>query len=39
MGDDVRFLGRRWGQRDEWIVGVVWATWLLVLSVLGTGKR
>ncbi|KFH41859.1 metalloreductase-like protein [Hapsidospora chrysogenum ATCC 11550] len=39
MGDDVRFLGRhRLGQRDEWIVGVVWATWLLVLSVLGTGR-
>ncbi|KAF5660735.1 ferric cupric reductase transmembrane component 2 [Fusarium heterosporum] len=38
LGEDVYFWGTYWGQRDEWVLGVVWTVWLLVLSVLGTGK-
>lgn len=38
MGDDVYFRGRHWGQRDEWVVGLSWTAWLLVLCVLGTGS-
>lgn len=38
MGDDVYFAGGHWGQRDEWIFGVVWMGWLLALCVVGTGK-
>ncbi|KAF4976886.1 hypothetical protein FZEAL_6508 [Fusarium zealandicum] len=38
MGEDVYFLGSRWGQRDEWILGVSWTAWMVVLCVCGTGK-
>ncbi|VUC23663.1 unnamed protein product [Clonostachys rosea] len=38
MGDDVVFLNDNWGQRDEWVLGIAWTIWLLLLSVLGTGK-
>ncbi|KAI0008233.1 metalloreductase Fre8 [Xylariaceae sp. FL0662B] len=38
LGDDILFLGQSWGQRDEMIVGIGWATWLILLCVLGTGK-
>ena len=38
MGDDVYFMGAHWGHRDEWIFGLVWTAWLLVLSVRGTGN-
>ncbi|EXA52431.1 hypothetical protein FOVG_00723 [Fusarium oxysporum f. sp. pisi HDV247] len=38
LGEDVVFMGRHWGQRDEWVLGTAWAVWLLVLSVRGTGK-
>ncbi|CAG9941318.1 unnamed protein product [Clonostachys rosea f. rosea IK726] len=38
MGDDVVFLNDSWGQRDEWVLGIAWTVWLLLLSVLGTGK-
>ncbi|SPJ81658.1 related to ferric reductase [Fusarium torulosum] len=38
LGEDVWFLGSHWGQRDEWILGVAWTVWLLVLSIHGTGK-
>ncbi|KAM0353636.1 hypothetical protein ACHAPU_001649 [Fusarium lateritium] len=38
LGEDVAFLGTRWGQRDEWVLGIAWTVWLLVLSILGTGK-
>ncbi|KAI5863704.1 metalloreductase Fre8 [Durotheca rogersii] len=37
LGDDVVFLGTRWGQRDQIIVGICWAAWLLFLCVIGTG--
>ncbi|POR35904.1 Putative metalloreductase AIM14 [Tolypocladium paradoxum] len=36
--DDVYFAGAHWGQRDEWILGLAWTTWLLALCVLDTGK-
>ncbi|EXL50225.1 hypothetical protein FOCG_10259 [Fusarium oxysporum f. sp. radicis-lycopersici 26381] len=38
LGEDVVFMGRHWGQRDEWVLGTAWTVWLLVLSVRGTGK-
>ncbi|KAF4340458.1 ferric cupric reductase transmembrane component 2 [Fusarium beomiforme] len=38
LGEDVYFIGSHWGQRDEWILGIAWTLWLLVLSVHGTGK-
>lgn len=38
FGDDVVFLGVSWGQRDEWLLGLGWMSWLLVLCVLGTGE-
>lgn len=38
LGEDVWFMGSHWGQRDEWVVGIAWTLWLLVLSVHGTGK-
>uniref|UniRef100_A0A0D2XA13 Ferric oxidoreductase domain-containing protein n=1 Tax=Fusarium oxysporum (strain Fo5176) TaxID=660025 RepID=A0A0D2XA13_FUSOF len=39
LGEDVVFMGRHWGQRDEWVLGTAWTVWLLVLSVRGTGKE
>ncbi|KAF6804541.1 ferric reductase like transmembrane component [Colletotrichum sojae] len=38
MGDDVYFMGQHWGQRDQWVFGVAWFAWMLVLSVLETGE-
>ncbi|PNP44576.1 hypothetical protein TGAMA5MH_03706 [Trichoderma gamsii] len=38
FGDDVVFLGVSWGQRDEWLLGLGWMGWLLMLCVLGTGN-
>lgn len=38
MGDEVYFRGENWGQKGEWVMGVSWTVWLLVLCVLGTGK-
>ncbi|KAK3346764.1 ferric reductase NAD binding domain-containing protein [Lasiosphaeria hispida] len=29
--------GGKLGQRDQWIIGVFWAFWMVSLSVLGTG--
>lgn len=37
LGDDVVFLGRTWGQRDEWVFGLGWGFWMVVLTVTGTG--
>lgn len=37
LGDDIVFLGRTWGQRDEWIFGLGWGFWMVILSVTGTG--
>lgn len=36
LGDDVVFLGRTWGQRDEWVFGLAWGFWMAILSVTGT---
>ncbi|KAF4963723.1 hypothetical protein FSARC_8293 [Fusarium sarcochroum] len=38
LGEDVYFLGAHWGQRDEWVLGIAWTCWLVVLSIHGTGK-
>ncbi|RSL98452.1 hypothetical protein CEP52_010328 [Fusarium oligoseptatum] len=38
LGEDVYLLGSRWGQRDEWVFGVAWTLWMLILCVRGTGK-
>ncbi|KAL0939529.1 ferric reductase like transmembrane component [Colletotrichum truncatum] len=38
LGDDVYFMGQHWGQKDQWVFGVAWFAWLLVLSVLETGE-
>lgn len=38
LGDDVVLGGVIWGQRDEWVLGLLWTSWLLVLCVLGTGE-
>ncbi|PTB69221.1 hypothetical protein BBK36DRAFT_2594 [Trichoderma citrinoviride] len=38
LGDDVVVRGVRWGQRDEWVLGLVWTGVLLVLCVLETGQ-
>lgn len=38
FGDDVVLLGVSWGQRDEWLLGLGWMSWLLMLCVLGTGE-
>ncbi|KAF4463957.1 ferric reductase [Fusarium albosuccineum] len=38
LGEHVYFRGSHWGQRDEWILGIAWTLWMLVLCVRGTGK-
>ncbi|KXX77293.1 Ferric/cupric reductase transmembrane component 2 [Madurella mycetomatis] len=38
LGEDVVVAGMVFGQRDQWAVGILWAAWLLVLSVLETGE-
>lgn len=37
LEEDVRFLGKNWGQRVEFIFGSIWTLWLLFLCVSGTG--
>ncbi|KAK4224579.1 putative ferric reductase transmembrane component [Podospora fimiseda] len=38
LGEDVVAFGTVMGQRDQWLVGTVWASWLLLLSFLETGE-
>lgn len=38
MGDEVRFAGASWGRREEWVLGLSWTAWLLLLCFLETGK-
>lgn len=38
LQDDIVFRGQNWGQRDQWIFGLLWAAVLLVLCVVGTGR-
>ncbi|RFU79189.1 ferric reductase, nad binding [Trichoderma arundinaceum] len=38
LGEDIVFGGVSWGQRDEWVLGIIWTCWLLLLSILGTGE-
>ncbi|KAH6847313.1 ferric reductase NAD binding domain-containing protein [Chaetomium sp. MPI-CAGE-AT-0009] len=38
LGEDVVLAGWVLGQRDQWVVGLVWTAWLLLLSVLETGE-
>ncbi|KAI8186605.1 putative metalloreductase AIM14 [Colletotrichum sp. SAR 10_75] len=38
LNDDVYFMGQHWGQKDQWVFGVAWFAWLLVLSTLETGE-
>lgn len=37
LGGDVVLLGQSWGRRDEWVFGLAWGWWMVVLSVLQTG--
>ncbi|KAK1766434.1 hypothetical protein QBC33DRAFT_541034 [Phialemonium atrogriseum] len=37
LRDDIYIFGRLYGQRDQWIFGSLWAAWMLVLCVVGTG--
>lgn len=38
LGEDVVAFGEVLGQRDQWVGGLIWAFWLLVLCVAGTGN-
>ncbi|KAJ4416724.1 hypothetical protein N0V85_002169 [Neurospora sp. IMI 360204] len=38
LGEDVVAFGEVLGQRDQWVGGIAWAVWLLVLCVAGTGR-
>ncbi|KAK4143031.1 ferric reductase NAD binding domain-containing protein [Dichotomopilus funicola] len=38
LGEDVVLAGLVLGQRDQWIVGLLWTTWLLFISALETGE-
>ncbi|KAL2163470.1 hypothetical protein VTH06DRAFT_5528 [Thermothelomyces fergusii] len=38
LGEDVVLFGMVLGQRDQWLVGALWLTWLLLLCVLRTGE-
>ncbi|KAM7221882.1 Ferric/cupric reductase transmembrane component 2 [Rhypophila decipiens] len=38
LGEDFIAFGASWGQRDQWIVGVSWGLWLLLLCVLDTHR-
>ncbi|KAK3990979.1 putative ferric reductase transmembrane component [Cladorrhinum sp. PSN332] len=38
LGEDVVAFNTVLGQRDQWLVGTVWASWLLFLSFLETGE-
>ncbi|ROW07211.1 hypothetical protein VMCG_03883 [Cytospora schulzeri] len=37
LEDDAVFLGRTWGRKDEWVFGLAWGSWMVLLSVLETG--
>ncbi|KAL2268378.1 hypothetical protein VTJ83DRAFT_3224 [Remersonia thermophila] len=37
LGEDVVVLDTVLGQRDQWLIGLAWTAWLLVLCVLETG--
>ncbi|KAK3376717.1 ferric reductase like transmembrane component [Lasiosphaeria ovina] len=37
LGEEVLIFGSSWGQRDQWLVGLLWGSWLLLLCVLDTG--
>ncbi|KAL2258148.1 hypothetical protein VTK26DRAFT_8653 [Humicola hyalothermophila] len=37
LGEDVVAFGTVLGQRDQWVVGLLWTLWLLLLCVLETG--
>ncbi|KAK4166564.1 putative ferric reductase transmembrane component [Cladorrhinum sp. PSN259] len=38
LGEDVVGFGMHMGQRDQWLVGTIWALWLLFLSFIETGE-
>ncbi|KAK4154405.1 Ferric/cupric reductase transmembrane component 2 [Chaetomidium leptoderma] len=38
LGEDVVVAGTVRGQRDQWLVGILWTAWLLLLSVSETGE-
>jgi hypothetical protein len=35
MGDEICLFGKNLGKRDEWILGVIWFSWLMLLCVVG----
>lgn len=37
LADDVYFRGEHYGQRDQWLFGLHWTAWLLLLCILDTG--
>lgn len=37
LGEDVVLFGQVWGRKDEWLFGLGWGAWMLILSVLETG--
>lgn len=37
LGGEVVLFGQPWGRRDEWVFGLAWGLWMLVLSLLETG--
>ncbi|KAL2194864.1 ferric reductase like transmembrane component-domain-containing protein [Corynascus similis CBS 632.67] len=38
LGEDVVVANMVLGQRDQWLIGLLWTAWLLLLSVLETGQ-
>ncbi|KAK3305796.1 ferric reductase NAD binding domain-containing protein [Chaetomium strumarium] len=38
LGEDVVVAGMVLGQRDQWVAGISWTAWLLLLCVLQTGE-
>lgn len=38
LGEDVVGFGLHMGQRDQWLVGTVWLSWLILLGFLETGE-
>lgn len=38
LEDDVVCLNQTWGRKDEWVFGLAWSCWLMLLIVLGTGN-
>ncbi|KAK4124659.1 hypothetical protein N657DRAFT_655836 [Parathielavia appendiculata] len=38
LGEDVVVTGKVYGQRDQWLVGILWTAWLLLLSIMETGE-